>query len=132
MEVNITPYKGRSLDTSKPVDVYRCLNRSGYTYSIKQGSYVVGHCNYIVLEDCQFIVNESGQQRARREQVRNVHAVIRGYVCETRLPNNLEFKTFKYNPYKTDKFMVCETNEYINTAWLVMINEDELKLREYE
>jgi hypothetical protein len=76
----ITKYKDREVDLEKPVEMYRCLNRKGRVYSIRQDGKVVGHTKKIVLKNCDFIVNKSGKIRCRTTQERNVHAYVRGYV----------------------------------------------------
>lgn len=74
----ITPFKGRTIDTDKPIEVYRNLNRKGKVYSIRQDGKVVAHTTAIVLGSVEFVVNESGKKRAIATQQRNVHAFIRG------------------------------------------------------
>jgi len=73
-------FKGRELDPLKPVEVYRCLNRKGQVFSVRQGGLVVGHTDNIVLKDCKFKVNKSGYKRYLKEGQRNVHAFIQGYI----------------------------------------------------
>ena len=84
--LKITPYKGRTLDESKPVHVYRNLgNAAKERYSIRQGGLVVGHTDEITLTDCEFKVSEAGRQRVLREGRKNVHAYIKGHMCPSQL-----------------------------------------------
>jgi hypothetical protein len=70
------PFKNRKFLRDEPVEVYRNLNRGGY--SIRQRGLVVGHADYVTLLDATFVVRESGRKRALREGVRNVHAWVSG------------------------------------------------------
>lgn len=80
----ISPYKKRKVDLRQPVTVYRNLNRQGpgVWYSIRQKGVVVGHAQYITLEYCLFVVNESGRRRALISGRRNVHAFVKGCLVE--------------------------------------------------
>lgn len=114
----LTPFKNRKLDRTKPVEMYRCLNRKGYIFSLRQGGKVVAHTDSIVLKDCEFIVNEAGKRRCIENQQRNVHAYIKGYVTDTsevRLTFSFEVKE---NPYKNIGFyyeLLGFTEEIKNT-----------------
>jgi hypothetical protein len=103
-------YKNRKIQYEKPVLVYRCLNRKGKVYSIKQNGYVVAHTTSLKLLGCDFIVNESGKERVRKEKQKNVHAFIRGHIVRGQVISNRancnDYLTVKYNPYKNDSFMV--------------------------
>jgi hypothetical protein len=86
-------YKNRILDRDKPVEMYRCLNRSGFTFSIRQFGKVIGHTDNVVLVKCSFHVNPSGKKKCLDTKTRNVHAYIKGYVAGIDAIKN----TFKYN-----------------------------------
>lgn len=73
-------YKNRKVDFDKPVELYRCLNRKGFTFSVRQNGLVVGHTNDIVLKHCDLIVNQSGKDRCITSKSRNVHAFVRGLI----------------------------------------------------
>jgi len=95
----IYPYKNRKLNLNKPVDFYRCLNRKGYIFSLRQNGLVVGHTDNIILKGCELIINQNGKQRCIKTQSRNVHAFIRGFIG-----NIDDIKTsfsfiLNYNPY---------------------------------
>lgn len=102
----ITSYKGRAVDISRPVRVYRNLHRGGY--SIKQGRQVVAHAERLCLKDVRFIVSERGRQRVLRDGHKCVHAYAEGIICSsgmgvtaesTRLPVKVV-----YNPWIMDSF----------------------------
>lgn len=91
-------YKGRTVDWTKPVEVYRCLNRKGKMFSIRQEGYVVGHSQHIGLSDCSFIINQSGKKRCMTTGERNVHAFIRGMLTGG-LEQTPSFERVSYYPY---------------------------------
>lgn len=98
--MNITPFKNRELDESKAVELYRCLNRKGFVFSLRQNGKVVGHTNNIVLKNCKFIISNAGKQRCINNKVRNVHAYVEGYLG-TKEDIKLSFSfELLYNPYK--------------------------------
>jgi hypothetical protein len=81
----MTPYKGRSLDPTRPVRVYRNLHSSygdGRRWSIRQGPHVVAHADNLHLVDVRFVVSEKGRQRVLAEGRKNVHAFAEGYFIE--------------------------------------------------
>jgi hypothetical protein len=102
-------FKGRVLDRNQKVDFYRCLNRKGFTFSIKQNGKVVAHTDKIVLKDCELIVNKSGKKRCIETKSRNVHAFIRGFIGQTD-DIKLSFSyILNYNPYKETGFNIQGT-----------------------
>jgi len=119
---NITSFKGRSLELNKTVEVYRNLNRKGVVWSIKQGTLVVGHAHVVSLSDAIFKVNISGQQRARRDKVRNVHARIVGYIKQLFIEKETSQKIY-YNPYTTDYFSIKVSNEFIHNVHEACLNQ---------
>lgn len=95
----ITSYKNREIDYNKPVEFYRCLNRKGFVFSIRQNSLVVGHSNNIILKDCSLVVNESGKKRCLKDKERNVHAYIKGMIGSFNdIKSSFSFN-LSYNPY---------------------------------
>ncbi len=78
-------FKGRTLDTEKPVQVYRNLNdRTGErVWSIRQNGLVIAHTKKIYLGGVRFVVNKAGWRRMRREGRRNVHAYATGMVIDS-------------------------------------------------
>lgn len=132
----ITPYKGRKLDYTKPVMVYRNLNCKGISYSIRQGNLVVAHTDALTLRDVKFVVSKAGQQRVIREKRKNVHAFVKGFVApigvmgtsavyaedkERQLPARI-----KYNPYLGIGFYCDNLTQQpfeVHTAMGVIINK---------
>ena len=101
-------FKGREINYDKPVDVYRCLNRKGRVFSIRQQGLVVAHCTVLDIKDVKFVVNNSGKQRAIKSMQRNVHAFIRGMIGTKDLPKTPTMSPLKYNPFSNRGFCIEE------------------------
>lgn len=106
----LTLYKNRKVNLYKPVYAYRCLNNKDFLYSIMQNGLVVAHTNSILIRDASFIVRPGGLAKVRREQRKNVHAFVKGFLVESGMgigsDKNLPAK-ITYNPYLNDSF-ICE------------------------
>lgn len=112
-------YKGRSIDYSKPVMLYKNLHNG--LFSVKQGGLVVAHIESVLLTSVSFKVNESGRIRVIREQKKNVHAYIVGYILNVNsTPMSLLKRSITYNPYKYGYFYFKDDN---NKA---ILNKDNL------
>ena len=105
----ITPYKGREIDFSRPVRIYRNLNslNLNFTWSIKQGSLVVAHAGSVAISRAVFIVSAKGNQRARRSGHRNVHAYCEGYIEQSLNVYRDKWHEVNYNPYNNTGFTVA-------------------------
>ncbi len=68
------PFNGRDLDRNAYVQVYRNLNRGGY--SIRQGGLIVAHADTLFLQLCRMKVNRAGRRRVIKYRVKTVHAYI--------------------------------------------------------
>lgn len=109
--MQIVPFKDRSIDQTKPIQVYRNLTRKFVRYSVRQFGKVVGHSNRLHLENCVFVVNERGRQWVLRNKRKTVHAFIEGFLtasAEKEIESHEQLSCIiTYNPYKHDSF-VCE------------------------
>lgn len=125
----IKPFKGRTIDTEKPIDVYRNLNRKGKVYSIRQNGKVVAHTTAICLRDCVFIVNKSGKTRAIKSMQRNVHAFIRGLYATSGMgaDASITSKPFglsvTYSPFEKKGFYTRISGNELKGARFVVVNE---------
>ena len=97
------PYKNRTLDRTKPVSVYRNLNRRGRWYSIVQDGLVVAHSQLVKLKDCTFHINEAGRQRVLESGTKNVHARVKGMLVRS-TPHDIE-QPLSYSPFSCASFM---------------------------
>lgn len=73
------------IDYSKPVQVYRNLNKPGCQFSIRQGGKVRGYVESIVLSDCRFKHATPKQLSEVRSGARQVCQWITGTISETTL-----------------------------------------------
>ena len=96
----ILPYKGRMVNFSKPVMVYRNLTKQ--CYSIMQDGIVVGHARSLSLRDCKMKVSEAGRVRVTARKQKNVHAFIEGVVSRI-VAERME--PLRYNPYTHSSFV---------------------------
>lgn len=89
------------------VFVYWNLHRGQWSVKALEGpnkGRVIAHVPSIELFGCEFKVSEAGRQRVIREQRKNVHAGVVGYVSpnqdDERQPDSI-----RYNPYKWNSFV---------------------------
>lgn len=126
------PYKNRQIDLTKPVLVYRNLHKNGF--SIKQNSLVVAHADKILLKNCTFHVNKRGRQKVLITKQKNVHAYIKGFICESIMGTSIhnEWKgkykfsaKIEYNPYKYENFTLTnliQSNKIVEAALAVQLD----------
>lgn len=78
---------------------------------------VIGHADFVLLSDVEFVVQEAGQEQARESGVKNVHAVVRGTVegigADGEVEWNMMVRMFgndvcnvTYDPFESDHFEV--------------------------
>jgi hypothetical protein len=113
--------KDRKLEVGQKVKVYLNLNMMGrFSIQDHKTGLVVGYANSVLLKDVQFRISKSGQERARRERRRNVHAVAVGIflAADQERPEELR-RTGYYNPFRVDTFVDEETQKPIHEAELL-------------
>ena len=115
--LNLKAFKQRKINYNKPVEIYRNLNNKEYRYSIRQNKLVVAHSNELKLRDCSFVVSETGRQRAVREQRKNVHAFVSGFLIKKNTPilGETQQEVF-YDPFQFENFINFETLKPIHAA----------------
>ena len=112
------------VDPDKPVEVYRNLHKK--CWSVRQRGKVKLHTDYICLQNAEFKVSQKGRERVLREQRKNVHAFIKGYIVDAAeinkwedsiesYPENNIWTDVSYNPYKYSSF-VTDTEKPIKFA----------------
>jgi len=120
------------LNPEKPVRVYRNLQRkfdgeNGF-WSVKQGV-VRFHCQQIFLKNVTFPVNERVRLEVVRDEVKQVHAYVQGFLCER--PTYYDgYQEVTYNPYNNKRF-VCEHGEVISAETCNLIRLSDGKMRVY-
>ena len=126
--MNIISYRGRTVDTNSKLEVYRCLNRKGRWFSIRQGGLVRAHTTMIKLEQVEFKVNLQGKKRARESGIRNVHATITGWITNKELKDPIG--NVSYNPFSLEGFL-CN-GQPIKESNYIEISEESIKAYSYE
>ena len=101
--LNYEGFKGRTINTNKPVMVYKNLNNG--LFSIKQAGLVVAHVESVTLSDVVFKVNQGGRNRVLKERQKNVHAFAIGLVESINTIDSTNRDcAVSYDPYKCDYF----------------------------
>jgi len=118
---NIIPFKEREIDYSRPVDVYRCLNRKGRVFSIKQGSLVVAHTTELNMNNVKFVVNSAGKKKAIASKQRNVHAFIRGKIGKLAQEGVPYLSPLVYNP--SSELGFCVDSKEVDSSPMISIRE---------
>jgi hypothetical protein len=99
------------------VFVYFNLHRKLWSVKALSGPMrgrVIAHRDTLALSDCTFKVSEAGRQRVLREQRKNVHAGVVGYLSDaTPAPRVIPVT---YNPYKSATFTCKNTGAAIHHA----------------
>lgn len=124
----ITPFKNRKFDQTKPVYIYRNLHRKGKVYSIMQNTVVVGHCENLNLTEATFIINKAGKKKAIETKIRNVHAFIKGFICNAENIDEQDFVKLYYHPFEQFGFHIGDYKD-INSARFVNISENGVKVK---
>lgn len=108
------------------VDVYRNLQKGGLSIRSREtNSYglVIDHDEKVILEDVEFVVNESGRQKVLEEGVKNVHAFARGIIAKEK--NDLSDPTeVTYNPFEYESFVSKEDERPVDNADFVVLCAD--------
>ena len=102
------------IDRNKKVEVYFNLHKK--CWSIRQSGASVIHADFVEIKEPQFVVQQGGNARVRREKRKNVHAFVRGYLTERVgiFPKNQKLVT--YNPYTHTSFVERGTDKPICNA----------------
>ena len=119
------PFKGRTLIVDQPVSVHRNLRGTPGDWSLRQGSLVVAHSDYVVLNTYSCHINESGRLRAIREGQRNVHAFIRGNISQNLKPNIFDADKLSRIRYCLNSGFIFEDGTPIsdNFQYLIFMNK---------
>ena len=106
---------------SDKVDVYWNINKGCFSVKDCKTNRVTMYTDAIEISDAQFIVRRAGRERVLREQQKNVHAFVRGYITTNKAKRtpSVEIREAKYNPYKNDSFVDKHTDEPVHAASVV-------------
>ena len=107
----------------KKVFVYYNLHK--HTWSIRdcKTRRVIGHSDHVLLFDVKPKVSRAGRERVLREQRKNVHAGLEGYLMGTQESHlGTTQKAITYNPYKYKGFVYKTTEEPYNGSQVARLN----------
>ena len=100
-------------DINRPVEVY--FNLHTKHWSCRQDGRVFLHCDDISLDHCKLVVGKAGRERVLREQRKNVHAFIRGFVADGSCGFEM-IAGLRYNPYEMDSFQRSDSGAPVHSA----------------
>jgi hypothetical protein len=110
------------------VFAYRNLHRQCWSVKALEGPLkgrVIYHANDLTLGWCDFKVSQAGRQRVLREQKKNVHAGVVGYLtgCGEIATDGIDLDVpITYNPYKYDSFVDARCEVPVSSALFVNLN----------
>lgn len=76
-----------------------------HRYSVVVGGRVQEHAAEFYLRDVRFCVGKKGRERVLREQVKNVHARLRGKLQEPSPRSLRGWRLVAYDPYRWSSFV---------------------------
>ena len=110
------------------VFAYRNLHRQCWSVKALEGPLkgrVIYHANDLTLGWCDFKVSQAGRQRVLREQKKNVHAGVVGYLtdCGEIATDGIDLDVpVTYNPYKYDSFVDARCEVPVCSALFVNLD----------
>ena len=110
------------------VFAYRNLHRQCWSVKALEGPLkgrVIYHANDLTLGWCDFKVSQAGRQRVLREQKKNVHAGVVGYLtdCGEITTDGIDLDVpVTYNPYKYDSFVDARCEVPVCSALFVNLD----------
>lgn len=106
------------------VDVYKNLNKNCLSVkSMEPGDRygrVISHEQKVHLTDVEFVVQQSGQKRARETGTRNVHAFVRGEWDESE--KVICGEAIRYNPFTEGGFEHKPSGKVVKSAKKCMVS----------
>jgi hypothetical protein len=114
------------------VFVYYNLHKKCWSVRDYKTRRVIDHTHEIILHNCTFKVSQSGRNRVLKEQRKNVHAGIVGYVGNDvgDIANNTNWSKevrITYNPYKYDSFVKLPEESAVSKAEYCMLVNKSVK-----
>jgi len=118
------------------VEVYRNLHQKCWSVRDCKTGKVVDHVQSVHLNNANLVVQPAGHAKVLREQRKNVHAFVRGwvsppivimdYIMEALNKGNelRPTKQVTYNPYKYDSFVYAETETPIYKADHIFLDDN--------
>lgn len=111
----------KDIDLTKPVQVYRNLNKPGVQFSVRQGGKVRCYVDRITLKTAIFKHATPKQLDAVRSGPRQVCQWITGLICDSDAKEGMMFNRIACDPKTADGFQV--DGKRINNAALVAVTQ---------
>src|SRR4030095_7455541 len=113
------------------VFVYWNLHKKIWSVKDLSSGRVVAQARTVNLTNCELRVSQAGRQRVLREQRKNVHAGIVGYVGQESAGWTIgTWARVSYNPYKAATFVNCLSGQPIHTAERVQLVDGKAFIQE--
>jgi len=106
------------------IDVYRNLNDNCLSVRSRETEdygIVVSHEEKVHMSDVSFVVQDAGQRKCREEEVKNVHAFVRGDWDDRVSVHFGDFVT--YDPFSHDRFYSPDKKSYVESAAEVVVTK---------
>lgn len=113
--LELTCFKGRTLQDGDVVQVHYNLHEGGFTIKNKKSGLVVAYAPYVNLLDVVTRVRPSGREKVLLEKKKNVHAIIEGTFTLASI-DLTNAKPLVYNPYLYESFVDGDTKEKVLCA----------------
>lgn len=105
------------------VEIYYNLHKN--LFSVRHKGKVIMHCHDAWVENATFVVRPAGNAKVRSTGQKNVHAFVRGDMCEEVF--GLSGGTaVTYNPHKYTSFVVKGTDEPIQKSKFAVLHKPEM------
>lgn len=114
--------KGRKLEQGQEVFVYFNLHKKCFSVKDVKTGLVVAHVDTVTLLNVTFKVSQSGRERVLKEQRKNVHAGVKGFLHATTADTNGLAEAY-YNPNKVEQFVNKETGEPLERAMYAVLSD---------
>lgn len=105
------------------VFVYYNLHKKCWSIKSMQGpdkGRVIGYTDVVLLKNCIFKVSQKGRERVLREQRKNVHAGVLGFMVDSHSSLVVDCEV-TYNPYKYSSFVKAADSTPIEYAEGVLL-----------
>jgi hypothetical protein len=107
----------------KKVFVYYNLHKHKWSIRDCKTRLVIGHSDHVLLFEVKPKVSQAGRARVLREQRKNVHAGLEGYLMGTQDAYlGTTQKAITYNPYKYTGFVYKSTEEPYKGSQVAQLN----------
>ena len=117
------------------VFVYWNLHKKCFSVKALEGpnkGRVIAHRDTVHLKNPTFRVSQAGRARVIKEQKKNVHAGVVGFLAPSIETNNIaSWEEAYYNPYKTDRFVNRYTGNDLEPADLAVLIDKQIVLLKF-